>query len=154
MGLKCAIAAVALTASSAAFGQLEPSTLPAGLGCTFPLVFQPLAAGHQAVRVERVGMLIIAGQFGTLQISNGNNLDNSLVLPGKGANFFSVDNGDGTQTWTFTGHWVISWFPTDTPAGPKTIEYVGRLVVRQSGSVSTLISLNGKEVLDICAALS
>ena len=153
--------AVAVSAANAAFGQ----TLPAGLGCEFGLVFEPLAAGHQFVRLDRLvadhgrsGMLIVAGQFGRLKVSN-ESTGESLVLPGRGANLMVVNNADGTQTLTFTGYWVISWFPADTPAGPSTIQYVGRLVVvnttMQDGSVvSVLQSVSGKEVLDVCATLS
>jgi hypothetical protein len=152
---------IAASATSAAFGQ----TIPAGLGCEFGLIFEPLEAGHQFVRLDRLvadhgrsGILIVAGQFGRLKVSN-ETTGESLVLPGRGANLMIVNNADGTQTLTFTGYWVISWFPTDTPAGPSTIQYVGRLVVLnttlQDGTVvSVLQSVSGKEVLDVCAALS
>jgi len=151
----------AASATGAVFGQ----GLPAGQGCEFGLIFEPLEEGHQFVRLDRLeadhgrtGMLILAGQFGRLKVSN-ESTGESLVLPGRGANLMVVNNSDGTQTLTFTGYWVISWYPTDTPAGPATIQYVGRLVVLnttlQDGTVvSTLQSVSGKEVLDVCAALS
>ena len=153
---KLGAAALALSAAGTALAQLEPFTLPAGVACDFPLTFQPLAPGHQQIRITdqqgRTGTAIFAGQFGTLQVINAATGE-SLTLPGKGAVNITRDNGDGTQTITLAGHWVVVWFPTDNPAGPSTIEYVGQVVIRQAGTVSTLVSLKGKQVLDICAAL-
>jgi hypothetical protein len=142
-------AAAVCCATSAAMAQ----SLAAGVGCVFPLEFTSLAAGHQSVRLDKSNVLIFAGQFGTLQVSNPWNQE-SITLPGKGAVLRSVRNPDGSATNTFTGHWVVSWFPGDNPAGPQTIEYVGRLTIRQVGEQSTLLSLDGKQVMDICAALS
>jgi len=152
---------IAASATGAVFGQGSTAVQ----GCEFGLIFEPLEEGHQFVRLDRLeadhgrtGVLIIAGQFGRLRVSN-ESTGESLVLPGRGANLKIVNNSDGTQTLNLTGYWVISWFPIDTPAGPSTIQYVGRLVVLnttlQNGTVvSTLQSVSGKEVLDVCAALS
>ena len=92
--------AVAASATGAVFGQ----GVPAGQGCEFGLIFEPLEEGHQFVRLDRLeadhgrtGVLIVAGQFGRLQVSN-ESTGESLVLPGRGANLKVVNNPDGTQT--------------------------------------------------------
>jgi len=151
------LGAIALAcASTGSFGQaLDPIPFPAGIGCSFPLTIQPLAADPRTVHVTGTGTVVTAGPFGDVQLINANT-GKSVSLSSKGAPWRSVENRDGTFTNTFTGHWVIVWFPSDQPAGigPATIEYVGRLVVRQDGDVSTLVSQQGREVRDICAALS
>jgi hypothetical protein len=146
--------AVACTATGS-FAALDPFTIPAGIGCQYPLTIQPLEEDPRTLHFTRSGMLVLSGAFGSLQYINANT-GKSLTLSSKGAVFRSVDNGDGSSTNTLTGHWTLIWFPGDKPAGigPSVIEYSGRLVYRQVGDESTLISQDGKEVRDICAALS
>lgn len=64
-------------------------------------------------------------------------------------------NPDGTQTWVTTGHELLILFPTDTPSGPATTLYIGRLVFKLDPSSFTFLgisSFTGRSV-DICAAL-
>ena len=54
-----------------------------------------------------------------------------------------------------TGHNVIILFPTDFPAGPSTIQYVGRVLYTVSAdgtNTFTLRQVSGTRS-DICAAL-
>ena len=149
--------AVAIVAASPAFAQpIPPFTIPAGIACEFQLTLQGLDLGHIQVRDQlgRAGMVITAGKAGALQFINDSTQAN-LTVPGKGAVSIRVPNGDGTDTLTLTGHWVIVWFPTDNPVGPSTIQYLGRLVINVApGEIFTLVSLNGQQLTDICAALS
>jgi len=65
-------------------------------------------------------------------------------------------NADGTQTWVTTGHELVILFPSDTPPGPATTLYIGRLVFRFDPSSSTFLgfqSFTGRSI-DICAALA
>lgn len=65
-------------------------------------------------------------------------------------------NPNGTQTWVTTGHELVVLFPTDTPPGPATTLYIGRLVFTFDPSSSTFLgiqSFTGKSI-DICAALA
>ena len=64
-------------------------------------------------------------------------------------------NRDGTETWVTTGHELVVLFPTDTPAGPATTLYIGRLVFTIDPNSFTFFgirSFTGKSI-DICAAL-
>jgi hypothetical protein len=62
---------------------------------------------------------------------------------------------DGTQIVKLTGHTVLIMFPTDTPPGPSTTLYVGRVVYQQNlfTGVTTILSSSGNAT-DVCAALS
>lgn len=65
-------------------------------------------------------------------------------------------NPDGSLTVQSTGHNVVILFPTDVPAGPSSVQYVGRLVYTvdpTNNFAFTVRSFSGKSV-DICAALS
>jgi hypothetical protein len=65
-------------------------------------------------------------------------------------------NPNGTQTWVTSGHELIILFPTDTPPGPATTLYIGRLVFTLDPSSNTFLgiqSFTGKSI-DICAALA
>ena len=65
-------------------------------------------------------------------------------------------NADGTSTETLTGHNLVIFFPTDVPAGPSTILYIGRLVYTVNTAnppVSTIQSFHGS-TLDICRELA
>jgi hypothetical protein len=66
-----------------------------------------------------------------------------------------VNNPDGAQTVTGTGHNGLILFPTDIPAGPTTTQYIGRIVytVNPTTGVFTLLSTTGQET-DICAELA
>jgi hypothetical protein len=67
----------------------------------------------------------------------------------------AVNNPDGTQTVTATGHNGLVLFRTDVPAGPTTTHYVGRIVynVDPVTGVFTLVSTTGQQ-RDICAELA
>ena len=65
-------------------------------------------------------------------------------------------NPDGTETWVTTGHELVVLFPTDTPPGPATTLYIGRLVFTLDPTTFTFLgirSFTGKSI-DICAALA
>ncbi len=67
----------------------------------------------------------------------------------------TVNNPDGTQTVTATGHNGLVLFRTDVPAGPTTTHYTGRIVynVDPATGVFTLVSTTGRQ-RDICAELA
>jgi len=78
----------------------------------------------------------------------------TFPLKGNGAVAHITYNPDNSYTYTATGHNVIIFFPTDVPAGPSTMQYVGRIVfTTDAEGVSTVQELSGKQI-DICAALS
>ena len=80
----------------------------------------------------------------------------TLTVKTGGSVEHKTPNPNGTQTWTTTGHELVVLFPEDTPAGPSTTLYIGRLVFTIDPSSFTFLgihSFTGKST-DICAALA
>ena len=94
-----------------------------------------------------------AGQNFPIKFINLNSGSSYSVKP-EGTVWNIAFNPDGSQTWTMTGHTIITWGNTE-PGGPATIRYIGRLVAKldSSGSVVSVPDFKGKKI-DICAALS
>jgi hypothetical protein len=120
-------------------------------------------AGHLMNRefVDKNGNVVRflqAGQNFPLTFTNVST-GSSYSVKAEGTVFSATLNPDNSQTWTLTGHTVISWtaFPGSPPDpfSPATIRYVGRLVVKidSSGAVLSVSDFKGKQT-DICAALS
>lgn len=66
----------------------------------------------------------------------------------------TVFNRDGSYTVTATGHNGLILYPSDVPAGPSTVQYVGKIVYTVgTNGVWTLVSTSGTAV-DVCAALA
>jgi hypothetical protein len=131
--------------------------LPAGLACSFPL--RVVIVGSTQVAKEFTDKngnpvrFLNAGKGSTLTFINLDT-DATYEVKPNGSVWHRTQNPDGTLTWVNTGHNVISWFPTDTPAGPSTIQYIGRAVfIVDTNGNSTLTEVSGKTI-DICAALS
>lgn len=130
--------------------------VPAGLGCEFEL------------RIAQTGGNLILKEFydrdgnklRILQAGKGfdlvlTNLDTGkrLTLPTPGSVMSTRLNADGTQTVSSTGHNLVVLFPTDVPAGPSTVLYIGRLVYLVNTSGAFIVqSFNGR-TRDICAEL-
>jgi hypothetical protein len=65
-----------------------------------------------------------------------------------------IPNADGSFNIENMGNTVIILFDTDTPPGPSTTLYAGRVVIRvDNGSVLTVLTTSGTAT-DICAAVS
>jgi len=162
--LKTAGAIAVACAATGSFGQsLPPDDIyPAGSECAFNLRVQYLEPDTRKFQEKRNGTLLLTGAFGSLKFIN-DDTGESITLPSKGAVLRAVPNDANTPplsyTYYLTGHWVLIAFATDKPAGigPSVIEYTGRLVLLQEGKNylnSTLISQQGRQVTDICAALT
>ena len=63
-------------------------------------------------------------------------------------------NPDGSSIWVTTGHNVLILFPTDTPPGPSTTLYVGRVVFTVDTSSNFNLQQHDGQATDICATLS
>jgi hypothetical protein len=165
LALAVGLAAVALTATQPAFAQ-NPLILPVGLGCPeFNLGIE--ATGGNLVTREftdaagNVVRTITAGKGVDLTWTNyGTDPSNpvageSVTVKTAGSVTKTVNNPDGTQTVTGTGHNGLVLFPSDIPAGPTTTQYIGRIVynIDVATQVFTLVSTTGQE-RDICAELA
>ena len=131
--------------------------LPAGSACTFELRIDG-SGGNQVYREfldknNNIVRTLTAGTGSALTFTN----------VGTGATFSSKSNGavthvtnnpDGSSTWVTTGHNVLILFPTDTPAGPSTTLYVGRVVFTVDASFNFALQQHNGQATDICAALS
>ncbi|HEY3259271.1 MAG TPA: hypothetical protein VGJ95_03235, partial [Pseudonocardiaceae bacterium] len=76
-----------------------------------------------------------------------------VQLASNGSVSWATINSDGTTTVEITGHNVLILFPTDTPPGPSTTLYIGRVVYTVApGDIFTLQSTSASTT-DICALL-
>jgi len=125
----------------AAVGAAQPAsaaessfTLPAGLGCSFAL------------------KVTLTGSTGTLTIEN---LDTpkSISFPSRGVGQTEATEGNSTTVKT-GGQLLLILFPSDSPPGPSTTLYTGKVVytINQTNDFQ-LQSTAGRQI-DICAELA
>ena len=138
--------------------------LPAGTGCAFNLGYAPTGGKlHTKEFTDADGNVvrsITAGKGVVITYTNyGYNkkrpvAGKSVTIRTDGSVTETVTNPDGTQTITATGHNGLIMFPTDEPAGPSTVHYIGTLVynVDPTTGVFTFVSSTGSQ-RDICAEL-
>jgi len=79
----------------------------------------------------------------------------TYTLSGNGTASWTRIDDAGSARLTVTGHNVLIYFPTDSPAGPSTTLVVGRedIAVDLTTSQFTRLSRTGNTT-DICAALT
>ena len=131
--------------------------LPAGEGCSFPLSVRGTdSKRHTKEFFDENGLKVRI-----IEAGKGYNLTYTNVSTGKSISFkgngsvtrTSINNDTGVSTVTATGHNGLILFPSDFPAGPTTVQYVGRIVYTVDATgVFTLQSSSGTKV-DVCAAL-
>ena len=166
------LAAMFITLGIAAPSLAQTQTCPAiqldaGIACRgFALGIDVALPAHRVEKtfVDKNGnvvRILNAGQGNTLLFSKFEIVDATNNICRLISTFSLNTNGSverircctdkGEQIWTTTGHNVLILFPTDSPAGPSTNLYSGRLVFLQ-GATTTLQSVSGS-VTDICARL-
>ena len=130
---------------------------PAGNACEFDLQVDG-SGGNQVQRefFDKNGNLVrtlSAGKGSALAFTNlGTGA--TLALQSNGSVSHVTKGPGGLDTWVSTGHNVIILFPTDTPPGPSTTLYVGRVEYTVDVNFTfTLLRSSGKKT-DICAELS
>ena len=154
-GASTAALAVSANAAVAAPFHLD---FPAGEACTFGLAVDGVGGDQRVTRefVDANGNIVrvlSAGRGHQLTFTNLSS-NATFALPASGAVMNTVSNADGSQTVTLTGNNVLILFPSDVPAGPSSMLYVGRVVFTVApNGVFTLESTSGRAT-DICAALS
>ena len=141
-----------------------PIQLPAGSGCAFNLELNGVGGKIQIKEFKDAEGNVVrhleAGK-GVLLTYTNYGMDPDVWVKGKsvtirtdGSVASTRFNADGTQTVTATGHNGLILFPSDVPAGPSTIHYIGKLVYTiDANGVFTLISSSGQQ-RDICKELS
>ena len=161
-----AIAAVVTAACTSTFAAPSSSDSPpdavfdwpAGVACDFALRVE-LRGGRLTTKdfFDRNGnpvRFFIGGQ-NSAQVFINVATGASIEFKPSGVTQQVTFNPDGTTNFVSTGHVGMTLFPTDNPAGPSTVMYIGRLVtlLDSSGVVTTVQSFTGQKI-DICAALS
>jgi hypothetical protein len=155
--LACMTAGALGSASPVSAADSFSSDFPAGLACAFELLIEG-SGGHQVFREfldknDNVVRTLTAGTGSALTFTN----------VATGATFSSRSNGavthvtynpDGSSIWVTTGHNVLILFPTDTPPGPSTTLYVGRVVFTVDTSSNFNLQQHDGQATDICATLS
>jgi len=132
---------------------------PAGIACAdFDLRAEawglPKVYREFTDRDGTIARVLSAGRGSELLLTNMST-GATVWLRGNGFSATTRPNGDGTSTFTLTGHQVVFMYPTDHPAGPSTTWYVGRVAyhVVDATQEYTLLEAAGRQT-DICAALS
>lgn len=96
------------------------------------------------------GIFFQAGQVTFTNLSTGKQVSEYL----DGALFHDRYYPDGTALSTLSGEFVVSLYPTDTPAGPSLRLYNGRMTYRTDVDGNwTVESFRGTSV-DLCARLA
>lgn len=171
---RVALPVAALVASSSAavaappekgdpIDDLGPFVLPAGTACEgFDLRIEGTDSNAK-VRTfsDRKGEVVRVLQTGRGYTLTYSRLDKkgdvvaTVTIRPTGSNRTIVENADGTFTVTDTGTAGIILFPEDTPKGPSSTQYYGRLVYTLADDGATFLSLDtsGKS-RDICAELA
>jgi hypothetical protein len=157
-------AASLVAVSAPAWAAPELTQYPANVGCSFPLTFvtdPDLGSQHEIKKKEKRGVLttIKVGSSAPVTFTNATT-GATYTVKGKGGNLTTDVVSNGDTILTFSGHYVLIWFPEDHPtgpgsAGPETNLNIGHVVVRISGEDGTwtLIRESGTKA-DICALLS
>jgi hypothetical protein len=144
-------AAVAVGAAQPASAQ-EKVTLPAGTACSFTLSFT-LSGGNQQPRSFVGGRLVEAGSTGMLTIVN-EDADKTISFPSRGVGVRSVTTSNGITTVSTGGQLLLILFPSDTPAGPSTTLYTGRVVYTVDGAGNFVLQRTAGRQIDVCAELA
>jgi hypothetical protein len=135
--------------------------LPAGQGCPdFGVTIDLSGADHRVTKTfsDKNGnpvRFLAAGQ-GTQFVFTNSSTGVTLTVKTGGSVEHITPNADRTQTWVTSGHELVILFPSDTPPGPASTLYIGRLVFRLDPSSFTFLgiqSFTGRSI-DICAALA
>jgi hypothetical protein len=152
-------ALVAGSAAVAAPATAEPFDLvfPAGTACAVFDVGVNVAGSAPELREfrDKNGDVVR-----TLQTGTGNQLTFTNVATGESLELDS--NGTATRTTIDAdgnvveamGHNVIILFPSDTPAGPSTELFVGRIVYTVDATNTFVVQSSAGRRVDLCAALS
>lgn len=159
-----ALAAAALVAPAQPAVADFAYILPAGLACDFNLGYagtggnlvtnEYFDANGNKVRMLEAGkgVLLTYTNYGTKPKKPV--AGESITIRTDGSVTETVYNPDGSRTVTATGHNGLIMFPTDVPAGPSTIHYIGKVVFTvDKNEVFTLVSTSGQS-LDVCAELA
>jgi hypothetical protein len=156
MVLGACTATVGALAVPAAAAETFVIEFPAGVACTFPLSITVVGSSQVVEELP-------AGDGFTRVLNAGTGTENTYTNMDTSASFTSKANGsvisttttlaDGSSTSSLTGHTIVIQFPTDVPAGPSTTLYTGRVALRTTAGVTTVVKEAGR-ALDVCAALT
>jgi hypothetical protein len=164
MRLRTAAATVFATAillsgaASTASAQGHLVELPAGVACDFAFgldggALPPVRKTFTDPNGDPI-VVLSAGKSGAVTYTNLDTFPNkSLTFPSRGTALRDTTQSDGTHLLEFSGNVGIILFPGDDPDGPSTTQINGRLVLKQEGTVTTVLKQEGHQI-DVCAALS
>ena len=106
--------------------------------------------------VDKDGNAVLT-QHGVLNTFEITNLETgkTFTLQGKGFSLKAITAPNGTVTIYGSGHILYQLFPTDVPAGPSWLLFIGRVVITEAGDpvVGTVEETNGRTI-DLCARVS
>jgi hypothetical protein len=162
MRLRTATATVFATAillggaASTASAAEHDLTFGAGVACDFPLALDGGALPPERKTFTDPNgnpiVVLFAGKSGAVTYTNLDT-DEALTFPSRGTALRVTTQSDGIFLLEFSGNVGLLLFPGDDPEGPSTTQINGRLVLKQEGTVTTVLKQEGNQI-DVCAALS
>jgi hypothetical protein len=130
-------------------------TFPAGLACGFELQVEGWE-GNQHFREfkDKKGIVrtLSAGTGSALRYTNVTN-GKTFSSKSNGAVAHQTFNLDGSSTQKFTGHNLVILFPSDTPPGPSTTLYAGRVIISIDSNDNFTVQQESGNKTNICAAV-
>jgi hypothetical protein len=131
-------------------------TAPAGVVCPFAVSWSSPAFNDnfQLTFFDKSGNVrwIWGGGHNVTRVTN---LDNGKYVDINGTGPGKITTGtDGSLTIDGTGHWLVGYFPTDSPS-LTTLLYSGHIVLHVSAEGQlTLVSYVGTAPQDVCAMIA
>jgi len=130
---------------------------PAGTACAFDVQVDG-SGGNPVYREfhDKDGNLVRTLTAGTGSALTFTNVATgaTLSLKSNGAVTHVTKGPEGVDTYVSTGHVVIILFPTDSPPGPSTTLYVGRVEYTVDVNSTFNVLRSSGQKMDICAAIS
>lgn len=132
------------------------ATLPAGLVCSFAVSWTvpTFNDNFSITHFDKSGNIrwVWGGGHNVTRVTNlenGRYVDINATGPGK-----ITTGADGSLTLDGTGHWLVGYFPTDSPS-LTTLLYSGHIVLHVSPQGQlTLVSYVGAPPQDVCAMVA
>lgn len=132
-------------------------TFPDGSACAgFDLLIEGWSGKQQFKEFTDKNGVIRTISAGTGSALRYTNVQSGATFSSKsnGAVTHTTYNADGSKTMELTGHNVNIQFPTDTPPGPTTTLYAGRVVILVDLGGNFIVQTASGKSTDICAAVS
>jgi len=127
-----------------------PQSFPAGVGCTFAYTI----VGCEVKDLKQIGdRLVQAGRAAKLIVTNDDTGVTKVLHPRGGSLVRYIPQDNGTTRSIATGVNLVTLFPTDTPPGPSSTLYQGRVDINIDTAGNWTVEKADGRATDVCALL-